>query len=231
MRILVTHLTRMRGEHICVAGLTNTGEHVRPVAAEKLLDRSHLVPAGGLFAMGAVVELGETEDVSLRPEVEDRLFLLDAAKHEFNLEPDVYWSFLNRHLKPGLAEIFGPDMGRVGSTMTVPLGQGEASLGAFKPPAAPKVFLDQRGKIRAQIPYRGATLQLPVTDIRLYDETHLAPRERVMTWLNQAVVEGCVLTVGLGRPFKGTSRPAPEHWLQINNIHPASDPLWRTAPI
>jgi len=229
MRILVTHLTRMREDRICVAGLTNTGEHVRPVADEQVLDRSHLLANGGLFDVGAVVELGEVEDVGVKPEVEDRLFALASARYEFHLEPDTYWKFASAHVKPGLREIFGPDLQPVGGTMIVPVAKGEASLGAFAPKSGPELFLDDRGRVRARLNHSGSSLRLPVTDIRVYDQ-RLNPREDVMEWLNRECRQGCVLTVGLSRPFKGASRPIEEHWLQINNLHPASDPLWMNAP-
>ena len=85
-------------------------------------------------------------------------------------------------------------------------------------------------RIRVQITNEGAKLSVAVTDIRLYDPATLAPREAALHWLNQAVLEGCVLTVGVGRPYQDPEGPDPEHWLQVNNIHPASDPLWRTCP-
>ena len=32
MRILINHLTRMKGPHVCVAGIRENGSHIRPTA-------------------------------------------------------------------------------------------------------------------------------------------------------------------------------------------------------
>ncbi|HEV3311976.1 MAG TPA: hypothetical protein VG815_15810 [Chloroflexota bacterium] len=229
MRILVTHLTRMGEQRICVAGLTREGVHVRPCDGDVELQRKHLRINGGLFEIAAVVELGEVEEIGIPPEVEDRSFRLTVSSFEFALDPETYWKFLLKHTQAGLREIFGPDLRPVGATMTLPLGRGLASLGAFRPDTQPVLFRDDRGKIRARLNDRGKKLQIPVTDIRLYREDG-SPRDELMAWLNRAVEGGCVLCVGVGRPYKTQARPEEEHWLQVNNIHPQSDPLWRTAP-
>src|SRR2546430_2346200 len=91
MKIVVTHLTRMREGRICVAGLTNAGEHIRPRPWEAELDRSHLLTRGGIFDIGAVVDLGTVENIGLPPEVEDRGFSLGSAIYERHLNADVYW--------------------------------------------------------------------------------------------------------------------------------------------
>jgi hypothetical protein len=60
VQIVVNHLTRMRGERICVAGIDmQTGEHVRPTtSAAAPLTRRLLRSNGGPFEVGAVVDLG-----------------------------------------------------------------------------------------------------------------------------------------------------------------------------
>ena len=50
---------------------------------------------------------------------------------------------------------------------------------------------------------------------------------RVMDRL--AAGEGVVLSVGLSRPFQKSGDAVPKHWLQVNNIHLESEPLWRDS--
>jgi hypothetical protein len=114
--------------------------------------------------------------------------------------------------------------------MTVPLGKGNVSLGCLRPSSRPTVFLDKRGKVRARLLHGNRTLEIPVTDIRLVREDHETIRTQRLEWLNRSMGTEAVLAVGLSRPFKGGSRSTEEHWLQINNVHPASDPLWASAP-
>jgi len=215
---------------ICVAGLTREGQHIRPMSLEDRLDRSHLLSSGGIFTIGGVVELGDVEDVGVVPEREDRLFALAAARYEFSLEPNRFWLFLKQHSQPDLDAIFGPQLQRAGGGMSVPLLTGKASLGCLRPAKTPRIALDSWGKLRAQIAVAGTTISLPVTDIRLYGEDQETPLTTRLEWLNRQVAGGVLLTVGLGRPYKAQSREREEHWLQVNNVHPLSDPLWSGAP-
>ena len=228
LKIVVTSLTRMSDNRICVAGMTNTGEHIRPLLDSGRLSRSDLRANGGVFDIGAVVNLGPVENVSVRPEVEDRLYTDRHACFENYLEPETYWGHLKKHAKRNLRAIFGTILRPVGTTMTVPVGLGQASLGLIRVQSGVELFLNERGRIRAAIAVASRRVRLPVTDIRLYDGD--TPREELMHWIEVQGAGELIVSVGLGRPFKAASRPSEEHWLQINNIHPGLDPLWQQAP-
>src|ERR1022692_2713430 len=114
----------MRSPLICVAGLTREGDHIRPVPDNAPLARTCLRSEAGLFDIGAVVELGEVEDVGLPPEREDRVFALASAAYEFHREPQKFWAFQLKVCKPDLVEIFSPDLGTAGASLSVPLGKG-----------------------------------------------------------------------------------------------------------
>lgn len=218
----------MREGRICVAGLTNRGEHIRPCPDSGQLMQANLLSRHGVFDIGALVDLGPVRDIGAAPELEDRQFSLRSARYDRHLEPDVYWNFLNKQVKPNLRAAFGPNLKRFGTTMTVQVGCGTASLGVVRAPASFELFLDERNRVRARVAYEDRQLLLPITDIRLYERD--TPRAGVMEWIDGLARSGCILTVGLTRPFRGGSRPYEEHWLQINNIHPKEDPLWRSCP-
>lgn len=210
MRILITHLTRMSHPNICVAGLTREGQHIRPIPIETTLARSHLNQCGGIFDVGAVIELDDVEDVGLPPEFEDRLFSLAAATFQLRLKADDFWRFQLKTSKTNLVTIFGTDLARIGSSLIVPLGKGIASLGCLRPNTRPKLFVDKRGKVRMRMLHEGATLFLPVTDVRLYKDDHQSVNEQRLEWLNRTISFNDLLGVGLGRPFKAETRPAEE---------------------
>ena len=72
-------------------------------------------------------------------------------------------------------------------------------------------------------------LDLGVTDIRLYGEDHVTPDRETVNRLAKRLADGTVvvLSMGLTRPFAGSSNFAPVHWLQVNNIHLEDDPIWQ----
>jgi hypothetical protein len=62
MRVVINHLTRMDAPRICVAAIApERGQHIRLIsAAGDPLTRDLLAENGGPFALGTLVELGET---------------------------------------------------------------------------------------------------------------------------------------------------------------------------
>jgi len=109
MRIVVNHLTRMRHGQSCVAGLNlANGQHVRPLPRTELLYRD-LAAHGGLFEIGAVLDLGGTKFIGKPPEVEDHEFWRKNARPVDDLPSAKFWSLLKADAKPTLIDIFGPD--------------------------------------------------------------------------------------------------------------------------
>lgn len=134
MKILVNHLTRMSGSNICVAGLAEQphGGHIRPQPAIGSLTRRDLAEAG-VFALGAVVELGTVRRKPSAPEVEDVSYDRTAARVISKLEGRDFWSTIERRASNSLGEVFGPALVRRGNTAAVPVGEGTSSLGVLRP--------------------------------------------------------------------------------------------------
>ncbi len=234
MLLIVDHLTRMRPPYICVAGLAINPSigHVRPVLGFSNLDRPMLLREGGPFDIGAIAQLGEVEYDGSEPEVEDYLFFLRNARYLENLNEREFWQALNGFAKPRLSEIFGPDIVIERGRMTVALGHGLASLGCLRPCERPALFISDKGRVRAKLHDSGHQLNLSVTDLRLYEEDQMTPKRDLVQHVMREVASGCdvILSVGLTRPFQGPGRPAAEHWLQVNNIHLSTHPVWQDAP-
>jgi hypothetical protein len=231
MRIVVNHLTRMRYPRICVAGIDlESGEHVRPVAWPHLpvdLAASH----GGPLDIGAIVELGPTQQSGHPPEVEDRRFELRYLRRVESFAPERFWRLLDACALPRLQDIFGPDLTRRGATYATDQGIGAASLGCYSPAEPPHLYVDARSRLRLALFEGDHELHLPVTDLRFVDATFSLDLELVESV--QARLKRCVqiiLSVGLTRPYTPDDSAPRRHWLQVNNLNLADDPTWGLKP-
>ena len=243
MRILVNHLTRMQPGYICVAGIDPaTRKHVRPVWYGRLT-RDLLASEGGVFAIGAEVDLGEAEAVGEPPEMEDHRFNRWRVRYVGTAAPADYWRQLEQVARASLHDIFGAALHPVGARFAVERGEGAASLGCLQLPTRstpPRLMLDNFGKVRLlfhtgeiAIPSPSAT-SAPVTDVRLYDADQQTPRRQVIERLNQRLQRGApvILAVGLSRAYGAsgasgrTPAEAPRHWLMVNNLHLQDQPIW-----
>lgn len=220
MRILVDHLTRMAAGYICVAGVDDRGCHIRPVLGTRI-PANHLKERGGVFAIGAIVDIGHTTPTGQSPEVEDHAFDLVRASHVAD-DTDRMWTHLMADAELSLVDIFGHELTKTRRSAYVPPGAGRASLGTFEPGYRPKVFIDSYGKIRCEIVDPGlGELNLSVTDVRLYNGDAWASNgsavQRIATRIERG--ETVRLSVGLGRAHTISSFGITGHWLQVNNVH------------
>jgi hypothetical protein len=241
MRIVVTHLTRMQRGTICVTGLdVDSGRHVRPVVPSGVLQSRMTAPRGGPFDMATVVDLGLTRPVPSPPEVEDCELTWWHARSVGPVEPGLFWELLHFVAGASLRELFGPALrpiGRAGSRRAITdLGTGKASLGVLIPRGQPRLMLgpkpDGRQAVRMCLSDGDFSLDLSVTDLRLYAEDGARPDDLRVRDVAERLARGVpdLLGVGLTRPFAARPDEPPLHWLQVNNIHLADDPTWRLSP-
>jgi hypothetical protein len=231
MKIIINHLTRMRPGYICVAGIdVETGRHVRPVLGRNL-GTVLLARHGGPFDIGAQVDLGRTQYAGHPPEIEDQRFEPRYIVRHGIVTPGAFWALLERVAHPHLREIFGPALSLQGQGCVVAPGSGDTSLGCLRALRPPLLRVNDQGKIRCLLPSRTVTLDLPVTDLRLYSYEHgqYVPRSAVVEQVAGRLERGVrvILSVGLGRPWQKLDGDAPLHWLQVNNLHLEDDPLWQ----
>lgn len=233
MQIVVTHLTRMRNQHICVAGVDKNWEHRRPVLVDsdgghKQLERNLLRSEGGHFELGAVVDLGNAQPQPTPPEVEDVVFAPVAVTAVKTFDPADFQRVLDGLAKDSLRTIFGPDLERLSPTAAaVPEGRGEASLGVLR---LSEAGLQVKSEFEKQVlrfdfedPDLGE-LSLKVTDLRLWESDQETPATDAVDRIKNHL-DRCLIAVGLGRAYKG-AYPGLRHYLQVNNIFPRNNPLW-----
>jgi hypothetical protein len=237
MRIVVNHLTRMRGGHICVAGVdVETDRHVRPVLQWFSLLPSLLARNGGPFDMAHLVDLGPAEPCPKPPHVEDHLFVPSKAAVLDRLAGEEFWALLYAVSRPRLRGIFGDELRPMGrSSCGMSEGQGKASLGCLRLSRRQRPPYVERGRdgglrIRIRIDDGELCRAVAVTDLRLHRDDHATPDAAALERLADRLRSpgAVILGVGLTRAFAATSEQnaEPVHWLQVNNVHLEEDPTW-----
>jgi hypothetical protein len=228
VKIVVTHLTRMKPGFVCVAGVDlATRKAVRPeLPRGRQLGTDLLHRNGGPFGIASVVDLGEVCYAGDPPRIEDHLFDPLAAKRIGIASRESYWRLLESSAKTSLRSTFGDALDEDGSHRTVALGAGIASLGCFRPPVTPTLAVTQNNRLRLYVPDGGRYMaDLSVADLRFYEADHQTIRRHVVEQVVGRIKRGVslLLSVGLTHPFPPEN---PRHWLQVNNIHLADDPTW-----
>lgn len=224
MRIVVTHVTQMGENHVCVAGIDDTHYHVRPqTLSGRALGPETLLENGGPFELGLEVALGAGTPRPVPPHVED--FVCDPYIAEVlrPLPPTEFWSLIREVSQPSLREIFGEALHLWHDHWVTECGQGTRSLGFLRPEAAelrlspeekPRVLLSNGidvalNDLRFHMP-QGATV------VELLDATNRRIRAG----------EDLILGVGLTRFYDDPGY----HFLQVTGVFLHDSPLNLTGP-
>jgi hypothetical protein len=158
----------MQPGYICVAGIEpGTNKHIRPVLNHRRLPRSLLRKEGGVFEIGALVELGPTAEIGHVPELEDNEFVIENLKYRRKLKPGEFWNHLIESSQNELTAIFGNELQQHESSCTVDVDTGESSLGNLQPERISYLGVNAWDKIRIHISDGKVHPDLSVTDIRL----------------------------------------------------------------
>lgn len=228
MRIVVSHLTRMR-RYVCIAGVNN-GSHLRPVLKRKQIPRTLLKSKGGPVSLGAVVDLGSVTSCPEPPKLEDIEFTLAQVKLLHDLRSDEFFQEAIKSVtKSSLKDIFGEELIRYGrASAVIPEGTGIASLGVLGPLEDVRLFEeedDYTGKPKIRFSFDDLHMgyfDLSVTDLRLWNIDQSTPYTDIINSVNDQLDE-CYIAVGLTGAYGGKKK---RHYLQVNNIFPVGDPLW-----
>ena len=191
--------------------------------------RRDLLAPSGPFALGAIVDLGEVQDAGSAPMVEDRRFEPGAARRIRSLGPAAYWRMVSAGTPVRLRAIFGETLQQDGRTASVPANRGSASLGLFAPNEPPELRINDYRQLRMRLADGEMELDTAVNDLRFFDR-HNQPIPDVVEDIAERIEQGgCVLSVGLGRAWSPQHGQAERHWLQVNGVHLADDPLWTVS--
>ena len=225
MKVIINHLTRMLSGYICAAGVdVETKQHVRLCPSRGHLRPELLTANGGFLEMSAILDLGPAKHTGQRPEVEDHEFDLKSVKHLGTLAPNRFWNMLTQVARPSLRGVFGSDLLQRGpASCGVDVDKGTASLGCIAQVEQPALYLrprPERPQIRMKFSDGTFTVDVSVTDIRLYGADYITPdAKKVEAVAGRLRGESAILSVGLTRPYTPSDEAPPLHWLQVNNIH------------
>jgi hypothetical protein len=138
----------MQPGYVCVAGLDlSNGQHVRPVLGRRL-GVDLLRKNGGVFEIGAIIDLGQTTSVGTAPEVEDRQFVVGNLQLLGTANAPEFWHMILATSAKGLAAIFGPSLISHRGACAVDVNSGTASLGCMSLPTGSTLDVDPWKKIR-----------------------------------------------------------------------------------
>jgi hypothetical protein len=233
VRLVINHLTRMKGARICIAGIDDaTGAPVRPITSRhEPLTRDLLVSEGGPFELGALVDVGATTPEPTPPEIEDHRFSPAAARAVRRLDADEYLHLLETVAHDDLETIFGGDLGRPTKwKFAVEAGHGIASLGVLRVQRRPDLEIDEydgEEKLQLRLNDPEVPAFVKVNDLRFFETDQVSIEKAVVESVRRRMRRGVgvLLMVGLARPFQADGDDRERHWLQVNGICMVDCPL------
>lgn len=219
--LVITDVTTMRGDKVCIAGYDDSLTCIRPVLSLGQLTKRHLFKDGELIIFpSAKIEFNFGSGISQPPHVEDIIFEEASIKNMVRVSVGELRELLTRTTTQNVAELFsyiddrcvppgslGPSIGTI-----VPADIPILSCNYYKDPPRPKMrFVDQGGSVKNNV---------PITDLAFrslfdfYLEKYNGDCEKAVKLLNNKLAgRDIYLRLGLSRSFRGYC------WLQVNGIH------------
>lgn len=93
--------------------------------------------------------------------------------------------------------------------------------------------MSDSGTVRLHFNDGAFDVRASVTDIRLYEADQKTPRTAVIDDIQRRINSGVgvILSVGVGYPWRKPDDMEERHWLQVNGIHLADNPVWQDNPM
>jgi hypothetical protein len=210
--LLVNHLTRMKDDRVCIAGLDNAGVHVRPLLPRHRPWTDDDVHPRGPIRLGSWLSM----DGACRPDpphTED--LVVDAWEVVGHCDYDVFLTELRSAAVP-LAECFGAPHSLVpGRHVVVAPGAGGSSLAVVRVPSAD--LYQRSGRLRLGFEHSDlGEIDLKVNDVRFVPWT--LRREQMPRLSQLLATSGALLTVGLTRAWPPEGQGNQWCWVQVNGI-------------
>ncbi len=214
--LVVNHLTRMKDDRVCVAGLTGEGTHVRPLLSGRRPWTDGHVHPGGPLRLGSVLIVTGTGRAD-PPHTED--VVVDQWDVGGRCSYQAFLAALEAAAQP-LARCFGtPHQVVPGRRLVVAPGSGTSSLAVVRVLSAD--LFERGGGLRVGLEHEQlGDLDLGVNDLRFVPWTRR--REHMPRLSHLLAVSGAWLTVGLTRPYGQGEQWC---WVQINGIFVADAEL------
>jgi hypothetical protein len=235
--LLITDVTRMSGDSVCIAGITHQGTTIRPVLPPPGIHERHLYLSDGAMIRPRAVIAIESKPVKAPdpPHVEDHVWYQPERARFMRLADESRWRGALEHMCfPDLASIFEVELTK--NRMLSP-GEGARSLGTIRA----RVFdfsytLKEDDLPKYRLSFYDLSdegyFNLPITDLALRAMVkHLITHsdigfENINAHIKSLIRKPLVyLRIGLTRPFQKTRRDDEMCYLQVNGIYTFPDYL------
>ena len=226
--LIITDVTAMSGDNVCIAGYDSSLTCIRPVLSMGQVKKSYLFKNGQLIVCPSTkISFDFIRPISMPPHTEDFIFEGDTIRFE-GRTTEIEWKDLlhktshqtfrelfpllqDRSVQPGSA---GPSLGTL-----IPTDVPVLSCDYYKdPPRLRMKILDREGFTKERVPITDLAFR-KLFEVILQDYGNDC--EKTVQKLNNTLKgREIYLRFGLSRPFAGSSDPTREVcWLQINGIH------------
>lgn len=210
--IVLNHLTRMKDDRVCVAGLTADGTHVRPLLPrQRPWTEEHVCPRGPLRLGSRLAFTGEARRPD-PPHTED--YVVDEWDVAGTRDYAGFLGALSTAAVP-LELCFGAAHDVVpGRHVVLAPGTGACSLAVVRTSSAD--LYQRAGRLRVGLEHASlGDVDMKVNDVRFVPWTQR--REQMPRLSALMAATGALLTIGLTRPWpRGEAQQW--CWLQINGI-------------
>lgn len=233
-RLVITDLTYMWDNEICIGGVDRDGNCIRPITREGVR-RSHVFSDAELIAYPrALVEFDlHPVSVAMPPHIEDWYFDPSATRHVVDCTDAQWEDILRRGCFDSVDEIFD---GHLEGDRRVPADADTRSLGTLCNPTAADVWVDDRyGRQQFRLDFEDASSKIysgyPVNDLAfrtlLQDRIDALGDNRKAADVVLAALQDAnrlYLRVGLARPRQMGNYPT-ACWTQITGVYTFPDYL------
>lgn len=241
--LIITDVTRMKDDRVCIAGVDRKGRCYRPLLPyPEFLREHHLydIDESVVIRPRAVVNLFlEPDPKPDAPHTEDH-FWKNQNKVEFLRLPDdkIWQAVMERTASDSVEDIFHA---KIHKKKHITPGDGERSLGTIKPLSIDKLgfyrltfndietnkfslnFTDASNQVYKQIPITDLSLRYYIEYLRVHK--HYSPpriRELLESKFNQSEVW---LRLGLTRPYQKSDTDEKWCYIQVTGIYTFPDYL------
>jgi hypothetical protein len=224
-QMVVTDVTRMDGDRVCVGGYLEDGTVVRPVAGRAGPDERWLRSAQGAPVVPfSLVELqvDRAPKRLLAPHTEDRTISYRGHRVLRTLSDEERQVLLERSLSPSVRAIFDAEIhadanGQWGRYARA--GDGRRSLGTIRPSAVRYQHYPERGRWDYRLRFTDASgeeFQLAVVDLNALRDGGLSPDRAAATTTSTLQTQSVYLRVGLAR---GWEKYPDRCYVQITGVY------------
>lgn len=236
--LIITDVTRMKSPRVCIAGITDTGETLRPILPFPYIQESWLYSENkAVIRPFAKVTFNFITQRSEKPHTED--WQIDTL---YKLDPDLLDNTQRKELlfriaEKNLTELFSAPLQRIGQGYFIPKGQGQRSLATLIPKQVTFIGLcEEYGEMKHRIKFTDwsdTSFTLTVTDLSFrYFVNHLLKVQNLSCrYINNKLEQlfsntEIFLRLGLARGFNPDKNEAQDRcYLQVTGIYTFPDYL------